>query len=132
MTIFKRAVVAYKRPGSSTGKAKLVADFNAPMPGADDQVAIYFDGIELIAVPFSEFTQGLLNPDVYKYVTPKNFVKINFDTMTIKVIRKGMNLADLSSFNGVEVKLIMGADTAVENIFMEPISGKRLVYTRSD
>lgn len=131
-TMVKRAVVAYKRPGSSTGKVKLVADFNAPVPAGADKVAIYFDGIELIAVPFSEFKQRLLNPDVYKYVTLKNSVKINFDTMTIKVVGKGLNLADLSSFNGVDVELIMGAETAVENIFMEQVSSRRLVYSRSD
>ena len=102
------------------------------MPAADDTVAIYFDGIELIDVRFGDFRQCLLNPDAYKHVTLKNFVKINFASMTVKVVRRGMNLADLDNFDGVDVKLIMGAETAVENIVMEEISSRRLAYTRSD
>ena len=127
-----KAKVIYRRCTSSMGKVKLAADFAAPMPQAADRVAVYFDGIKLFDVPFSHFTQCLVNPDAYKYVRLKTFVKINFAAMRIKVIRLGLNLSTLVNANGVDVKLMMGADTAVEDIIMEQVSCRRLRYIRSD
>lgn len=127
-----RAKVVFRHPTSSRGRVKMVADFNAPMPSASDQVAVYFDGIRLFDVPFSHFRQCLLNPDAYKYVRPRTFVRINFSTMRIIVMRRCLNLSALDNANGVDVELLMGDATATENIMMEQVTCRRLCYIRSD
>jgi len=62
----------------------------------------------------------------------KTFVKINFANNRIIVLRRCLNLSALDSNNGVDVELMMGADTAVENIMMEYVSDRRLRYVRSN
>ena len=114
------------------GTVEMAADFSAPMPCASDQVAVYFDGIRLFDVPFSHFRQGLLNPDAYNYISLTTFVRINFATKKIIVIRWCLNLSALDNPNGVDVELMMGDDTAVENILMEQVTCRKLRYIRSD
>ena len=127
-----RADVVFRRCTSSMGTVEMAADFSAPMPCASDQVAVYFDGIRLFDVPFSHFRQGLLNPDAYNYISLTTFVRINFATKKIIVIRWCLNLSALDNANGVDVELMMGDDTAVENILMEQVTCRKLRYIRSD
>jgi PKD repeat protein len=128
----KRAAVIYRTPCSSRGKVKLIADIVSSMPQPGDQVAIYFDGIKLFDIPFSSFRQCLINPDTYKYLRPKTIVWINFATNRIIVHRTCLNLSVLDNNNGVDVELMIGADTAVENIMLEQITPRRLRYVRPD
>jgi PKD repeat protein len=125
------AAVKFWNRQKTMGDVRLWADFDAPMPTADDEIAVTFDKITLFSVPFSKFKPGLMT-GVYWYVKNGYIVRINFANGQIFVNTPKIELTDLDNSNGVDVELFLGDGIAVENIMMTPRLGNRLVYRRSD
>jgi len=112
-----------------TGDVTLEADIQAPLPGPDDIVAMYFDGIQLFAAPFSAFDYRPKR-DTYVLRGGGLVVKIDFADRTLLVSTPSKtNLFGLDPSNGVQVDLLMGNLTATETV---PMTANRsgFIYRR--
>jgi hypothetical protein len=118
---------------STIGNIHLEADVTPGMPGMNDLMAMYFDGITLFAAPFSSFvlTEDEYGP-LYQFKDKNVLIKLDVATGWLWVISHKLNLADIDNANGVEVELHMGNAVAVENIAMTEAPGRKLIYKRQD
>jgi beta propeller repeat protein len=117
------ATVTLARKGA-TGSVSVTADVSAPVPAADDTITMAFDGASLFAAPFSSFSRNR-RTGAYTLSTSTATVQIDFTKKTFSVSSPKANLATLDTTNGVEVLLMMGPRTTVQNI---PMTATRTGY----
>jgi hypothetical protein len=125
------ASIKWFKQQADLAKVHLWADFGAELPAADDVVAVSFDGIELFAVPFSQFRQCLPSGP-YCWANRGLVVRLDFAegllfVSTPKMILDGLDLSD-----GVDVELQLGDGVGAENIPMAEAPGRRAVYLCPD
>jgi PKD repeat protein len=125
------AAVKFWNKQKTMGDVRIWADFDATMPAANDLISVTFDNIMLFSIPFSEFKHGLM-PGVYWYIKKGYIIRLDFANGQISVNTPKILLTGLDNSNGVDVKLMVGDDVAVENIVMMPAFGNRLIYLRFD
>jgi hypothetical protein len=107
----------------------LFADFQAPLPGPDDLVLVSFDGITLLAEPFSAFGPGERS-GVHVLAGRGVVAKLDFARGRLFLLTRKIGLSRLDPANGVDVELTIGGATAVENVPLTPAGRDLLVYRR--
>jgi PKD repeat protein len=124
-----RADIDFKSRRSELAKVELQAELFAPVPAPGDIVALFIDGAQVFAVPFSEFVpaqeNGAVVPGVYRLKTGKLWVKIDFVEGTLTMDAECVLLSAYDSSNGVDVEIRLGASVAVDNIRPSVEAAKR-------
>jgi PKD repeat protein len=121
-----RAEIKFKGKQSALADVEIRAELYAPVPAADDVVALYLDGAQVFAAPFSQFEavqhHGSIVPGVYKLKSKHLWVRIDFVQGRLVVDANKVMLTGYDPANGVEVKVMLGDAVAVDNI--QPVDEK--------
>jgi len=125
-------VVKFDEKRPHQGRVSLWADFDHSVPQAGDAlVAVSFDGIVLLRVPFADLVPGG-QEGVYWYREQGMSARFNFVEHELFVYVSRANLVTLDNSNGVVVELNLGDGTAVEVVPLRPSQGHRLIYVRPE
>jgi len=111
-----------------TGRVTLWADFTPTTPNANDLILVNFDGIQLLAVPFSAFTRDKFT-GTYYYV--KNGVLVDMDIKRGRlylITDSGTNLTTMDLSNGAVVGMMIGNAVGVQTINLKQVFPNMLVY----
>lgn len=114
-------------PQSTLGQIHLAAELFPFTPASIDVISLTVDGIELFSAPFSQF-QPTDEPQVYLFKDRNLLVKLDTMAASLEVLRHKLDLSPIDTANGVEVKLQIGADTAVQTLDMTAGEGRKLTY----
>jgi PKD repeat protein len=114
---------------SVTGSATLWADFQAPLPAPDDLVMVSFDGVALLAEPFSAFRRDRWS-GAWLLARRGLVARLDFARGRLFLLTPKIGLAGLDPSNGVDVELVLGSSVAIENIRMAPAGRELLLYRR--
>jgi PKD repeat protein len=121
-----RAEIQFKGRQSTLASVEIQAELYASIPAPDDVVAIYLDGAEVFAAPFSDFVlvqeHGQDVPGVYKLKAKHLWVKIDFVDNWLSVDAGKVALPGYDPANGVNIEVMLGEDVAVDNI--QPVDDK--------
>jgi PKD repeat protein len=135
-----KAKIQLKKHGGRIGDVSVAADVSAPLPAADDLVALMVDGVTLFAAPFSSFRLASQDDEddvdddaatVYKLKTRDVRVKIDFGAGRLSVHSQHVLLSTLDLANGLTVELRIGDAVTVENIPMTAHGAKQYRYHRT-
>jgi len=126
----RTASVKWWKKQQTMGMVHVWADLTAPLPFDADIVRVTFDGITLLAEPFSAFWH---EPWTDSYVLAKRglLARLDFTRGRVFVLTPKISLIELDASNGVDVTVSVGPATAVENIMMIVAPGDRLLYRRT-
>jgi hypothetical protein len=122
------AKVKAKGGNSTMGTVEVKADVDTDLRSPDDTLAVYFDGINLFAAPFSHFVLASMDDEndgeyeeklVYKYAADRLRVKLDMTEGFLRVDNNSVNLFGLGNANGVDVEFHVGNGVAVENIVLD-------------
>jgi hypothetical protein len=95
------AKVKAKGGQSTMGTVEVKADMDLDLPNPGDALAMYFDGINLFAAPFSHFVLASMDDEndgedefkiVYKYAADKPRVKLDLTEGLLRVDNNSVNL----------------------------------------
>jgi len=111
-----------------TGAASVWADFTAAVPNANDTIQVSFDGITLLAVPFSSF-KAAGKSKIYTYFKSGVWAFLDFKHGRLWV-RAGdsTNLSGLDNSNGVDIELLIGSTMAVQNVKLQQLDRKGNIW----
>jgi PKD repeat protein len=128
-----RKATVVKRALRKAGKGTISywADIDLPVPAPDDVISLTFDGVKLFTKPFGRFKQGR-DPNVYLVVKRRLLVRIDFDTNCIYVLKRRANLKKFDNSDGVDVELLWGDDTAVDQFVMTQVTDNVWSYERDN
>jgi hypothetical protein len=126
----RAAIIKWWNKQQTIGFVTMTADCGATKPANNDVVSVSLDGVQLFSAQFSEFKRGLL-PNAYLLVRQDLLVRLDFSTHRLFVATPKMSLVVLDASNGVDVRMSVGAATAVENIMMNPAPLNSLIYRRT-
>jgi len=126
----RTATLVFMNKQQTMGFATLWTDLSAPVPAAGDTLSASMDGAQLFSLPFSAFKKGVA-PGAYVHAEKGLLVRLDFTGHQILVITPNMSLSGIDNGNGVDVKLTVGAASAVQNIVMKPAPFNTLYYVRA-
>lgn len=118
------------QPKKATGDVQVEADLVAPVPAPSDVVAVYFDGAQIVAAPFSSFTLERGQTLVYVYKDRHVYAKLDFAARRLVASNALTNLSSFDTANGVAIEVHLGDRVAVESVTMQE-SRNRLTYVRT-
>ena len=127
----RAAVIKWFVGRSEKGTVSYWADIDLPVPAPDDVISLTFDGVKLFTKPFSAFKRGL-KPNVYLVVKRRLLVRINFEANRIYVLKRRANLKKFDNADGVDVELLWGDDTAVDQFVMTKVTNNVWSYKRDE
>ena len=109
------AKLTYAKKSTTMADLMMTADLTAAVPGPDDVVMVYIDGVRLFAQPFSAFSR---KRSLYTLRSGALTVQIDFTARTLTVSTGTMSLSGITPANGLDVEFWMGDRVAVEHIPM--------------
>jgi hypothetical protein len=112
--------VDFRGRNSQLADVELQAELYTDMPAADDVVALYVDGDQVFAAPFSQFAPvkrfGDIVDGLYALKTPHLWVQIDFVDGRLSVNAEKVALLHYNPANGVDIQVILGDAVAVDNV----------------
>jgi hypothetical protein len=122
-----RADIDFRRKTSALANVSIRAELYASLPGPDDLVALFLDGDRVLAVPFGQFVParewGQAVPGVYKLKAKDLWVVVDFTEGRLSLEADKVMLPSYNPKNGVDVEVMLGDATAVDNI--QPVDDDR-------
>jgi PKD repeat protein len=128
----RASIVAWDTGQNNKGTISYWGDIDLPMPAADEVISFAFDGLRLFQKRFSQFEPSLNASNEYVFVQRWLLVRINFDTNTIYVEAQKENINKLDHSDGIDVELMWGDDTAVDQFMMTQDSDMVWTYVRDE
>jgi len=125
------AVIQFTNKKKTTGAVTVRGEFEAPLPAADDTVALFVDGILVAAADFGAFRH--LWRDQYVFMNRGHMIRLNFEHGRFAFDANKLNLTSLNSADGATIELLIGDTTAVETVPLTShgCNNNRLVYRRA-
>lgn len=121
-----RAEIDFKGRKSRLANVEIQAELYVAVPGPDDLVALYVDGALVFAAPFDRFEpereHGAEVPSVFKLKATHLWLRIDFAGGRLAVEADKVSLAGFDPSNGVDIELMVGGASAVDNV--QPVDAK--------
>jgi PKD repeat protein len=115
-----RADIDFRSRRSQLADVEILAELYAAIPGSDEVVALYLDGALVFAAPFGRFEpvrrHGAVAPGVFKLKEPHLWVQLDLAEGRLAVEAHRVMLSGYDPRNGVDVELMLGGATAVDNV----------------
>jgi hypothetical protein len=125
------AIIKNWNKQKTMGFVTLWADLDTDQPAPDDVYTVWMDGVRLFSQPFSAFKKGIL-PGAYVYTGNGMLVRLDPANHRLLVVTPNLSVTGINNSNGVDVEVMVGDATAVENIKMTAAPLSSLIYRRKD
>jgi PKD repeat protein len=128
-----RAEIKFRNKRSLLADVQIKAELYASIPGADDVIALYLDGVQVFAAPFGSFSpvgwddeQDVQEGDPYVYKLRAKHLRVRIDFLAgrLAVDADKVVLTGFDPRNGVDVEVMLGDAVAVDRV-VPTIKGER-------